>query len=177
VASRTRLCAALAAALLAAAPAHAQIQRQHGPHVHGTTTVDIGLDGSQLEVDVDGPGANFAGFEHAPRDADERRRLDDALAAMRAPDGWLRLPAAAGCRLTASHVADPTTPHADGHADMEADYHYACASVQALDHLDLGLAQRFPLTRKIVVNLALPGGQGQQVLEGGQQRVTLAPAA
>ncbi len=180
MASRTRyLWPVLAAGLLAAAPGgvHAQIQRQHGPHVHGTTTVAIGLDGDQLEVEVDGPGANFAGFEHAPHDAGERQRLDDALAAMHAPDSWLRLPAAAGCRLSASQVADPSTPHPDGHADMEASYHYTCTRVQALDHLDLGLAARFPLTHKVVVNLVLPGGQGQQVLENGQQRVELAPAA
>ena len=55
--------------------ASAAIQRQHGAHVHGTTTIDIASDGKLLSFKFEMPGVNAVGYEHPPHSAEERAQL------------------------------------------------------------------------------------------------------
>lgn len=59
--------------------AHAQIERQHGAHVHGEATGALAIDGQTLTLQLDFPGFNLVGFEHAPRDENQRQALDRAI--------------------------------------------------------------------------------------------------
>jgi hypothetical protein len=165
--------------------AHAQIQRQHGAHVHGEATIDLALDGSQLTLTLEAPGMSFAGFEHAPRDGGERKTLDDTVAALKAPTGWLVLPPAAGCKLDEAKVV----PHGfggtyaaeqggdahDAHSDFDAAYRFTCITPAALRAFDLRLFERFPALHKLRVNLVLPERQDSVTLAPGDTRVTLSP--
>src|ERR1700754_4558468 len=86
---------------LASAPvaANTQTVRQQGAHVHGTTTVDVGLDGTVLQVVLDAPAINMLGFEHPPHDALQSRQVADVLASMRDPASWLAPAGNAACVL------------------------------------------------------------------------------
>ena len=44
-------------------------RRQGEVHVHGLGTLNLVLEGETLVVELDGPAANFVGFERAPRTA------------------------------------------------------------------------------------------------------------
>jgi hypothetical protein len=166
---------ALASALL---PANAQTARQQGAHVHGTTTVDVGLDGTVLQVALDAPAINMLGFEHPPHDAQESKQVSDVLAAMRNPAAWLIPAGAAGCVLIHSSVQAPGLDPAagtQGHVDIDARYDYRCTQPDRLDHIDIHLADRYPATHRLVVNIVLPQKQDQRELGQGEYRVMLAP--
>ena len=162
----------------ALAAAHAQTVRQQGAHVHGTTTVDVGLDGTVLQVALDAPAINMLGFEHPPHDEQQSRQVVDVLAAVRNPAPWLIPAVAAACVLTHSSVqtsgldASATT---QGHADIDAHYDYRCAQPDRLDHIDVHLSDRYPATHRLMVNIVLPQKQDRQELGQGEYRVLLAP--
>ncbi|MFT3791915.1 MAG: DUF2796 domain-containing protein [Rudaea sp.] len=187
----------LCAAFAASAPA--QIQRQHGAHVHGEATLDLALDGSQLSLTLNAPGMSFAGFEHAPHDDAERKTLADTVTALKTPAGWLSLPSEADCRLDSAKVephgfgsalaaeqnrhggdAHPSEHDADAdarheHSDFDADYRYVCAKPAALHAFDLHLFERFPALHTLHVNLALPDRQDSATLAPGETQVRLSP--
>lgn len=166
---------ALASAWVAA---HAQAVRQQGAHVHGTTTVDVGLDGTVLQVALDAPAINMLGFEHPPHDGLQSKQVADVLAAMRDPAPWLVPAGAAGCVLTHSSVQARGLDAAvavQGHADIDARYDYRCSQPDRLDRIDIHLSDRYPATHRLVVNIVSPQKQDRQELEQGEYRVMLAP--
>lgn len=176
---RTAFAASVLAPILAlAATAH----RQHGPHVHGEATLDIGMDGQLLLVSLDAPGISLLGYEHPPRDADERNAYANTLALLKAPAAWLVLPDAAGCALDSANVEahgfgdDTTAVAAHGaheHADFDASYRYTCHAPLALHALDVKLFTLFPPLHRINVDLVVADRQGSQVLTPGTTTVPL----
>lgn len=161
--------------------AHALAARQHGPHVHGTTTVDIALEEGELQITVMAPGANMVGFEHPPHDVAEHQQLETVLESLRAPAAWLRPADQAQCTVLDVAVQvngyDEKAVHPDdaGHAHIEARYRYRCIQSDVLDHIDIHLADRYPGTRRVVVNVVLPGSQIRRELGVDEYRVELAP--
>lgn len=159
----------LAALMLAGGAIAAQ-----GPHQHGHARLELALESGQLHVALAGPLESFVGFEHRPRNADERVRLDDALALLREPARWLTLPAAAGCAADEAHVAPPfgeAGPSAQGHAEVRVELSYSCASPDRLEHIELALFKRF--TRLHVLRALVVGPAGQSLAELNPRRPRL----
>lgn len=82
----------------AASSAHAQIERQHAAHAHGSAELRLALDASSLEIELQAPGMDVVGFEHSPADAAQRAAITDAIAFLDSA-AWIELPAGAGCTL------------------------------------------------------------------------------
>lgn len=124
--SRSCLTAALAAiALGAAAAAPAQIERQHGAHVHGEATGNLSQDGTALRLELEIPGVNLVGFEHPPRNDEQQQLLDDTLAFLNGGE-WLLADARGGCQIERinahTHGFDADYEHGKGH-DHHHDEH------------------------------------------------------
>lgn len=164
--------------LLAIQPALAQAPRRMAAHVHGVTAVDIGLEGSTLQIALDAPAVNMLGFEHPPHNETESKQIEAVLASLHAPAPWLQPATAARCVLTDSSVQanglSATAPTA-GHADIDARYSYRCAEPGRLDHIDIHLADHYPATHSLAVDIVLPQKQQRQELGQGEFRVMLAP--
>ncbi|QBB69746.1 DUF2796 domain-containing protein [Pseudolysobacter antarcticus] len=170
------------------APVLAQIERQHGAHVHGTSTVDIALDGKTLTIHLDAPGMNLLGFEHAPRDAVERAKVSSVLADLNAPSVWLQPAAGAACRLmhvdveskglggvaaaTSNSPLNREPVSAETHADFDADYTFECAQPDRLDNIDIQLIARYAATTIVTVNIASRAGQSTVDLSGSNTRAS-----
>jgi hypothetical protein len=92
---RNRIVALAALLVMPAAPSFAQ----QGPHVHGVGRLEIAVEGSTLNVHLDSPLANFVGFEHAPKTAEERAAVHRMEEQARDFARLFRIPAAAGCRV------------------------------------------------------------------------------
>jgi|GEM_PF-845450 len=98
-------CTLLAAALSVALPAtghnhppqEPQPLRQLGPHVHGLVYLNAALDGDQLVIELQSPGADIAGFEGKARDAADRQRLADAQAKLKQVDQLFAFVPAGAC--------------------------------------------------------------------------------
>jgi hypothetical protein len=179
-------------------PAFAHVERQHGAHVHGSAEMNVVLEGQVLEIELEAPGMDIVGFEHAARDAAQESALIEAIAALDSAD-WLGLPAEAGCTLSKavfrSHgyeaeKAHRHTKHDDhnGHThhhdhdeaeDRHGGFHgtlaWTCAQPGALDAIVVHLGQRFPALQRLTVVVLSDRGQQQIVLPGAQGRIPLNP--
>ncbi|MCB1886794.1 MAG: DUF2796 domain-containing protein [Rhodocyclaceae bacterium] len=152
-----------------------------GAHVHGRADLEIAVEAGRLEIRLAGPLDGFVGFEHRPRDDAQRAALAAALAALEAPGRLVEPVAEAGCRLTAADVAEPFhhddhhDDHADpdGHAELEAEWRFTCASPDALSAITVRLGERFPRLERLEAVFVGPAGQGATTLPGGHGRVEL----
>ncbi|WP_333696711.1 ZrgA family zinc uptake protein [Phaeobacter italicus] len=146
-------------ALLAAAPALAEESRQLGTHEHGVGLMNMAIDGDVLAIELNVPGADIVGFEHAATAEADRSAVERALAVLADPANLIALPAAAACRMDeavahllgdteaasdehAAHDDHASHDHAsDGHDDHEPDSHdHAAHDHDSHEHNDHGEA-------------------------------------
>ncbi|PXX34915.1 DUF2796 domain-containing protein [Undibacterium pigrum] len=150
-------------ALLAALQAITINSNAHEAHVHGSATVSLAQDGNRLTLEFDSPLDNLLGFEHAPRTDKQKQAAKALLDLMQKPDTLLKLNAEADCQLATVKVVAPvlqnTTAAKDEHANLHAEYEYACTKVAALKSLQLSLFDAFPAIHKVDAQVA--GARGQ----------------
>lgn len=166
--------AILLAFALTALPASAE-HREHRAHVHGSGQLNVVLDGTTLEIELDSPAANLVGFEHAPHDTAERGQREQVMARLRNARALFNLPAAAGCQLQEVKVAEEEAgaPAGDSdHADINGLYRFNCATPSALSGIGVRLFELFPLTERLQVQLIGPGGQQGLELTAKSNRLT-----
>ncbi|WP_271879382.1 ZrgA family zinc uptake protein [Phaeobacter italicus] len=148
-------------ALLAVAPALAGESRQLGTHEHGVGLMNMAIDGDVLAIELNVPGADIVGFEHAATAEADRAAVERALAVLADPANLIALPAAAACRMDEAvahllgdteaasdeHAAHDDHAHAnhdhasDGHDDHDHDSHdHAAHDHDSHEHVDHGEA-------------------------------------
>ena len=173
---------------VAAEHEHEHAHTSLGRHEHGVGELDVALEGGALELELRSPAANLLGFEHAPRSAEERRRIARLREQLGRPQALFVLPTAADCRLADQQLDSPlfaATDHAhdehdehdehgDAHSEIHARYRFDCRAPAALDALELGpLFARFPATLRLQVQLIGPRGQQGGELSAGASRLAL----
>lgn len=164
------------AVLAQTAPAPAHAHGSLGAHEHGTARLDVALDGKTLALDLDSPGMNLVGFEHAPGSDADRAAIAKAREQLGAPLQLFSLPPAAHCSVTHQDLISPLFgnaaaehdehEHEDGdghhheHSDVDGHFQFTCENPGALDGLDLSkFFTTFPATHKIMVQAITPNGQ------------------
>jgi Protein of unknown function (DUF2796) len=192
--------AALSAVAATSAAAEEHEHRQHGAHVHGEARLDVALDGSRLDMDLDTPAINVLGFEHPPMSPEESDAVARATRLLN--DGaTLFVPApAAECRLAEAKVtseglepgaadADEEADHEEAdhdaadhdegeeeghhhHAEFQAAYHFECGAPDRLTSLEVRMFGPFPGTHKVHVQLITPKVQTAAELTADQTRMT-----
>lgn len=164
---------------------HAATEAPHvhgslGAHEHGTARLDVVLDGQTLALDLDSPGMNLVGFEHAPSSDADRAAVARARERLAAPMELFSLPAAARCSVTRQELLSPLFGNAASdhdhdhdhdhdehdavahheHSDVDGHFQFHCEQPQALAGLDLArFFATFPATRKVLVQAITPNGQ------------------
>ncbi|MCD2512820.1 DUF2796 domain-containing protein [Comamonas endophytica] len=169
----------LATALPAAAHPHA--------HTHGHMDLAVAIDAQTVTLALEGPLDGFLGFERAPRNDAERKRVADMVARLKAADGLFQPDAAAGCRLQKveldSAVLGLRGAHGHGHdhdgkaehADIAVDIVFTCTRAAQARFIDAKpLFEAYPRLRSIDVQVAAPQKQFRRTLGPRAARLDLA---
>lgn len=172
---------------LAAPPAGAEdaAKRQLGAHVHGQGQLDIAIEDGRIAMELEAPGADIAGFEHAAStDADKAAR-DKALTVLRDGIALFKFPREADCKLSKAeanleapddHGGD-AHKNADGakaeHSAFHAEYIFTCAVPAKLDAIATAYFTTFPKAQSLTVNIVAPKGQSQMQLTREKPTVAL----
>jgi len=118
-------CAAVAALVIAeggaAAVAEEGAQRELKAHEHGRGSLNLVLEGKTLGLELEAPGMDIVGFEHAAESTDSKAKVDKAKAKLSAAGELFRLPAAARCRLKESAVELESGKDHDEHEDEKGE--------------------------------------------------------
>ncbi|PYE84403.1 zinc uptake protein ZrgA [Pseudoroseicyclus aestuarii] len=107
----------------AAGTAQAQETRELGPHEHGTGLLNIAVDGDQLLIELEAPGADITGFEHAPSTEAQETAVEEAREALSRPLELFVLTGDAGCTLDDATVEIVAGAH--DHGDEEHEHEHA----------------------------------------------------
>jgi Protein of unknown function (DUF2796) len=187
----------VAAVLLAVAayPAAAQApHRELGPHVHGRGTLNIAVEGDKVSMELETPGMDIVGFEHAAKSKRDLSAVEKAKAQLSAPLSLFALPASAGCRLSASSVTIEHGEHdhsgkeeatatkengsasakEEGHSEFHAEYTFECASVNNITAIEFGYFRAFAGAEKLDINLITPKGQSKFEASRAKPTISLA---
>lgn len=188
------LLAALLFTGMGVSTSQAQIERQHGAHVHGEGQASLAFDGSAWTLSLEMPGFNVVGFEHAPNNDQQQQALSDAMAALE-QGAWLSFNSESQCRAEAAraqsmgyastehvshnhdrrhnhdHEHNEDHGHADGHARFEIEVQGVCERTDRLAWWGLDLFDGFPNNEAISVAVLTQSQAFEAVLTPKQQRI------
>ncbi|MEP5729624.1 MAG: DUF2796 domain-containing protein [Sulfitobacter sp.] len=114
--------ASAAMLILSAGTLGAEENRQLDAHEHGVGQLDIAFDGDQIAMALHAPGADIVGFEYAAQSAEDRAKVDAAVANLAKPLDLFALPAAAGCSVVQASASLESEEAQDDHAEHEEDH-------------------------------------------------------
>ncbi|AXI56885.1 hypothetical protein SuNHUV7_36440 (plasmid) [Pseudoseohaeicola sp. NH-UV-7] len=179
-------------ALMAPSMLFAQETRDLGAHEHGHSALNIAIENGQIAMELEAPGADIVGFEYAAETAEDRAKLDTAIATLSKPLSLFVLPAAAGCTVTSSsaglidghhddhddhanddHAKEEGDDHAHddhakeeeaGHTEFHAEYLLTCADPSAVNRIEFAFFEAFPNAQEVEVQMISDkGSQGFEV--------------
>ena len=152
-----------------------------GPHVHGTATMQIAIEGNNVEVALIAPLESLLGFERAPRNDKERQAVQMMMKQLSDPSALLIPTAAARCTPAKPRITAPALDartkvpghekHDEAHAELEAVISFRCAVPAALNSMEVRLFDVFPRLQKLKAEVAASGKQSAANL--GRERRTL----
>jgi hypothetical protein len=131
----------------------AEAHEQHAAHEHGVARLGIAVGTEGLEISLDSPAANLAGFEHVPTADADKQKVKDMVEKLEAGDELFTLNAEAGCELKDTEVLSalhgdemqtPATAELGEHSDMNVTWSYACAKPAELKEVAVRLFSAFP---------------------------------
>ncbi len=178
-----RAIALIAAIGVSATYAHAEEKRDLGAHEHGVGALNIAFQGNEVAMEFEAPGADIVGFEHPAESAEDRAKIDAAIATLAKPMELFRFPNAAKCTLVAAEVelkgeedehheehaegehhdeSESHEEHADAHheehdeashTEFHAEYRLTCAEPDAIDRIEFGYFETFPNAEELEVQM------------------------
>ncbi len=151
-------------ASLASHAAAAEEHRELGPHVHGHGVLNIAMEGTRVSLDLDVPGMDIVGFEHAPAGADQQATVTKSEAQLSKALELFKLPDAARCKVTDAKVTiEAPENHADdkqghdagheGHRDYNATYVLECTKPEAITTIEFEYFKHFKNAHGLTVNV------------------------
>ena len=156
--------------------------RELGPHVHGHGTLNIAIEDKRVSMELEVPGMDIVGFEHAPSTEDQKIAVEKAKTRLQTPLGMFSLPAAAGCTVAEAKVAieaehgdhggddhkhdekgDDDHDHeaAGGHNQFEASYALDCTNPSELTAITFDYFTLFAGANDLTVNVVTAKGQSK----------------
>jgi len=96
--------------------------RQHDAHVHGEARGNLSIDAGALQMTLEIPAFNLIGFEHTPANAEQRARLESAVADLESL-AWVDIDSAAGCTAVSVDIDTPGLVAEAQHDDHDHDAH------------------------------------------------------
>ena len=162
------------AGALATASLAADEHRELGAHEHGRGTLNIAVEGNKVTMELEVPGVDIVGFEHAAKTSREKAAVEKAKAQLAAPLTLFALPAAAACRVTEAKIEVENGGHehgakegtkvdakGDGHSEFHVEYALECAAPANLTGIEFGYFRAFAGAQKLDVNVITPKGQSK----------------
>ena len=99
-----------------------ETKRDLAAHEHGVGKLNIAFEKGQIAMELEAPGADIVGFEHHAESAEDRKKVDEAIAVLAKPLDIFTLPADAKCQVKEAKVelhGEDEDEHHDEHAAGE----------------------------------------------------------
>ncbi|WP_164658460.1 DUF2796 domain-containing protein [Tropicibacter sp. Alg240-R139] len=157
-------------------------------HEHGSGTLNIAFEGNTIAMEIEAPGADIVGFEHAATTDEDRKSIEDAVSELARPMELFVLSADAGCSVVSAsvevhgdeeeehhddeHEHDAKDEHGDEdhndhaehegegieHSEFHAEYELTCSDPAAVDKIEFAYFERFPNALELDVQIVSAKG-------------------
>ena len=169
-------------------PAAAQERRELGAHQHGHGTLNIAIEGTRVSMELEVPGNDIVGFEHAAKTKAQRAAVEKAKTQLGAPLSLFRFPTAAGCAVKQADVkieggaekvaAKPKagSKHADhdhAHSEFHVEYALDCSAIASLTSIEFPYFDAFKGAEELEVSIITPKGQSKFEVKNSNPRLDL----
>ena len=171
----------------------AETKRQLEAHEHGHGKLNIAIEGQSLVMELEVPGADIVGFEHAATSDSDKAAIETARKSLAKSTSLFSLPEAAGCALSEAKVALSSerehhdkghTSHelpshgAEGrdgveHTEFHVEYAFKCAEIGALGSIGFLYFDQFPNAEELDVTLITDKGQKEFEVNRDRNRIDL----
>lgn len=129
---------------------------QHA-HSHGEAKVNIGVEGNGGTVEIEAAADPIIGFEHKPKNAAEQKKVDTAIAGLKARIAQaVVIPASYGCAFTPNKVHFEVE---GSHAEVHAEFAIKCAKPLKGATITFGLSKLYPEIESVKVQAISDSGQ------------------
>lgn len=176
-----RLVAALLAALCllfgAATPATA-IEREVGAHQHGHGNVNMAIEGPTVSIELEAPGADIVGFEHAALSAADKDALVAARLLLESPLQLFVLPSDARCSVDSATVAligkhgdqgggapEKEEEPVEEHVEFHGEYRLTCEHPERMNRVTFRYFDYFPGAQELDVYIITAERQDRYEIE------------
>jgi hypothetical protein len=176
-----------------AASASAQ-HRELGAHEHGRGTLNVAVEGNRVSMELEVPGVDVVGFEHAARTRPQKAAVEKAKKQLLAPQSLFKLSDSAGCTVSAASVEIESEDHdhdaakgaasdkssggehkdpAGGHSEFHGQYAFDCQTPASLTSIEFGYFRAFAGAQRLDVNVITPKGQTKFEASRAKPRIDL----
>lgn len=136
-------------------------------HEHGVGQLNLALDQQRLDIELEVPAFNLLGFEHQPRQLEEKKRLSLVYQQLNQPLQLFAVKQEAQCSITQAQVLNDieSDEHEhehehETHWNIRANYQLNCQAFERLTQIDLSpFFKAFPNTQSLQVQMIGPNGQ------------------
>lgn len=171
-------------------PASAEERREVGAHEHGHGSLNIAIEGNRVAMELEVPGHDIVGFEHAAKTEEQKAAVTKAKSQLSAPLKLFRFPAAAGCAVREAkvelegeehdheHADEASHKHDDHdddhqHSEFHAEYSLECGTIANVTTIEFRYFSLFKGAEELEVSVISPKGQSKFEVERENPRLEL----
>lgn len=158
-------------------------------HEHGVGILNVAIEEKSLIIELEAPGVDIVGFEHAPKTERDKQAVHSAVETLKDGATLIRPNAGAACRLEDVDVSSGLLAHApsyqgerghdehvrkndqETHAAFRVLYRFTCSAPEKLTHLDLTYFRAFPRARELDARIITASGQSARELTANSPRL------
>jgi hypothetical protein len=162
--------------------------RELGTHEHGRGTLNIAIEGTRVTMELEVPGSDIVGFEHAAKTNQQKAAMARAKTQLMKPLSLFVVPGGARCKAIDAQVAlksggdnhdkkagkHATNDDEHGHSEFRVQYALECASPNNLTSIDFAYFRTFAAAQKLDVNVISSKGQTTFDVTRAKPRIDLA---
>lgn len=179
--------------VLAMSPsAYAAENRSAEAHEHGVGNLNIAIDKNQIMMELEVPGSDIVGFEHAPTSNKDKQMVADAIRKLETIGEIIDMATLPECRLKSVeaelHIEDEDehgdekhhddkADHKDEaeeqHAEFHANYNVECNNTASLQEIRFTYFNTFPNAKELEVQMVTSKGTKGAEITPSQNALSL----
>jgi len=143
---------------------HDHEKRQLGSHEHGVSTLKIAFEGQNIQMELESPANDIIGFEHLPKNNQQKAEVNHALSLLQEPNGVFIFSSEANCKIK-NNKAEFEVEKGEGatHAGFHVIWKIKCDHPKRLKNLETTFFKLFQNAKEIEVEII--SGLGQEAIE------------
>ncbi len=148
-------------------------ERNLDAHEHGVSTLRLAQEDKILQFELEAPGEDIVGFEHAAENDQQKLAVENALSQLQKPEAIFILPDDAECTASDQHAEFETE---EDHAGFHVTWTMTCEEPVNATSMEVRFFSIFQRAEEIEVEAIGNAGQAAMEVEKDQTNVDLSQA-